>query len=69
MDAFLILLIIFPTLLRTLNLMERDWKTILLRLLKCWGHIHDDWYEEYWHKFGISREEGQKIIEEYKKYK
>jgi len=29
--------------------------------------MHDDWYEEYWHKFGISREEGRKIIEEYEK--
>ena len=48
---------------------DPDWKEILMRILKCWGHIHDDWYEEYWHKFGISREEGQKIIEEYKKYK
>ncbi len=45
-----------------------NWKGILMKILKCWGHIHDDWYEEYWRKFGISQEEGVKIIREYEKY-
>ena len=39
-----------------------------MKILKCWVHIHDDWYEEYWRKFGISREEGAKVVEEYEKY-
>ena len=34
---------------------------MLLKILKCWGHLHDDWDEEYWHKVGINREEGKKI--------
>jgi len=29
--------------------------------------MHDDWYEEYWHKFGVTREEGRRIVEEYEK--
>ena len=41
--------------------MEPDWKLLLMRILSCWGHIHDDWYEEYWHKFGVSKEEGKKL--------
>jgi len=46
---------------------EPDWKEVLMRILKCWGHIHDDWYENYWHKFGITRDEGRKIVAEYEK--
>ena len=49
--------------------MEPDWKLLLMRILSCWGHIHDDWYEEYWHKFGVSKEEGKRLVEEYDKYK
>jgi len=30
--------------------------------------MEDDWYEEYWHKFGVSRKEGQAIVREYEKY-
>ena len=45
-----------------------DWKLLLMKILNCWGHIHDDWYEEYWYKFGISKEEGKKLVEEYEKY-
>ena len=48
--------------------MEPDWRLLLMKILKCLGHIHDDWYEEYWRKFGISREEGAKVVEEYEKY-
>jgi hypothetical protein len=31
--------------------------------------MHDDWYEQYWAKFGVTREEGRRIVEEYEKYK
>ena len=47
---------------------EPEWKELLMRLLKCWGHIHDDWYENYWHKFGVTRDEGRKIVQEYQKF-
>ncbi len=47
--------------------MEPNWKLTLMKILECWGYIHDDWYEEYWHKFGVTKEEGKKIIEEYEK--
>jgi hypothetical protein len=30
--------------------------------------MHDDWYEEYWYKFGVTKEEGKRIVEEYEKY-
>jgi hypothetical protein len=46
---------------------EPDWKLLLMKILKCFGHLHDDWYEQYWHKFGITKEEGRKIVEEYEK--
>ena len=45
--------------------MEPDWKFLLMRILNCFGHMQDDWYEQYWHKFGVTREEGKKIVEEY----
>ncbi len=45
-----------------------DWKLLLMRVLECWGDIHDDLYEEYWHKFGITKEEGRAVVEEYEKY-
>ena len=35
-----------------------DWKLLLMKILNCFGHMDDDWYEEYWHKFGVTREEG-----------
>ena len=50
------------------NTPEPEWKELLMRLLKCWGNIHDDWYENYWHKFGITRDEGRKIVKEYQKF-
>ena len=45
--------------------MEPDWKLLLMRILNCFGYMHDDWYEQYWAKFGVTREEGRKIVEEY----
>ena len=48
--------------------MEPDWKFLLMIMLNCFGHMQDDWYEQYWHKFGVTREEGKKIVEEYEKY-
>jgi hypothetical protein len=30
--------------------------------------MHDDWYEQYWAKFEVTREEGRRIVEEYEKY-
>jgi len=46
-----------------------DWKNLLMKILHCFGHMDDDWYEEYWHKFGVTKVEGQRIVEEYEKYK
>ena len=48
--------------------MEPDWKLLLMRILNCFGYMHDDWYEQYWAKFGVTKEEGRKIVEEYEKY-
>jgi|TARA_R110000824_G_scaffold16568_1_gene68637 hypothetical protein len=48
---------------------EIDWKSLLMRILNCLGHMEDNWYEEYWHKFGVTRKEGQAIVREYEKYK
>jgi len=47
---------------------DTDWRELFMRVLKCWGHIHDDWYENYWHKFGVTRDEGRKIVQEYQKF-
>jgi len=47
---------------------EPDWKSLLMRILNCFGHMHDDWYEQYWAKFGVTREEGRAIVREYEKY-
>jgi hypothetical protein len=27
-----------------------------------------DWHEEYWRKYGITKEEGRAIVAEYEKY-
>ena len=48
---------------------EIDWKLLLMRILNCFGCMEDDWYEQYWHKFGITRKEGQAVVREYEKYK
>ena len=48
--------------------MEPDWKLLLMKILNCFGHVDDDWYEQYWYKFGVTKEEGRKIVEEYEKY-
>jgi|TARA_R110000744_G_scaffold335652_1_gene440972 hypothetical protein len=45
-----------------------DWKLLLMKILNCFGLMHDDWYEQYWAKFGVTREEGKRIVEEYEKY-
>jgi len=46
-----------------------DWKLLFMKVLDCFGNIENDWHEEYWRRFGISREEGCKIVEEYEKFK
>ena len=46
-----------------------DWKFLLMRILNCFGYMEDDWHEEYWHKYGITREEGRAVVREYEKYK
>tara|TARA_R110000851_G_scaffold93639_1_gene203980 strand:- start:802 stop:1002 length:201 start_codon:yes stop_codon:yes gene_type:complete len=48
---------------------DTNWKLLLMKILKCFGHMNDDWYEQYWHKFEVTREEGKKVVEEYEKYK
>ena len=45
-----------------------DWKFLLMRILNCFGYMEDDWYEEYWHKYGITKEEGRAIVREYEEY-
>ena len=44
------------------------WKNLLMKILNFFGHMQDDWYEQYWAKFGVTREEGKKVVEEYEKY-
>ena len=48
---------------------EPDWKLLLMRVLNCFGHMEDNWYEEYWHKYGITKEDGRAVVREYEKYK
>ena len=45
-----------------------DWKLLLMRILNCFGDMEDDWHEEYWRKYGITKEEGRAIVVEYEKY-
>ena len=45
-----------------------DWKKLLMKTLHCFGDIKNDWHEEYWSKYGITREEGKEVVEEYEKY-
>ena len=45
-----------------------DWKKLLMKTLHCFGDIENDWHEEYWSKYGITREEGKEVVEEYEKY-
>tara|TARA_R100000008_G_scaffold86872_1_gene82247 strand:+ start:6329 stop:6511 length:183 start_codon:yes stop_codon:yes gene_type:complete len=52
-----------------MSLNNPDWKLLLMKMLNCFGEIENDWHEEYWRSFGISREEGCKILEEYDKFK
>ena len=40
-----------------------DWKLLLMKILNCFGHMEDDWHEEYWHKFGVTREQGKRVVE------
>jgi hypothetical protein len=47
---------------------EPDWKLLLMRVLNCFGHMEDNWYEEYWHKYGITKEDGHAVVREYEKY-
>jgi len=45
-----------------------DWKLLLMRILNCFGDMENDWHEEYWRRFGVTREEGRAIVREYEKY-
>ena len=55
-------------LLLKIEVNEPDWKFLLMRVLDCFGHMEDNWYEEYWHKFGITKEDGHAVVREYEKY-
>ena len=35
---------------------EIDWKLLLMRILNCFGDMENDWHEEYWRKFGVTRD-------------
>ena len=39
-----------------------------MRILNCFGDMENDWHEEYWRKYGITKEEGRAVVEEYEKY-
>ena len=45
-----------------------DWKLLLMRILNCFGDKENDWHEEYWRRFGVTKEEGRAIVREYEKY-
>ena len=45
-----------------------DWKLLLMRILNCFGEMENDWHEEYWRRFGVTKEEGRAIVREYEKY-
>ena len=45
-----------------------DWKLLLMRILNCFGDMENDWHEEYWRRFGVTKEEGRAIVREYEKY-
>jgi hypothetical protein len=48
---------------------EPDWKLLLMRILNCFGDMEDDWHEEYWRRYGVTKEEGRATVREYEKYK
>ena len=46
-----------------------DWKLLLMRILNCFGEMENDWHEEYWRRYGVTKEEGRAVVREYEKYK
>ena len=47
---------------------DTDWKSLFMKVLHCFGDTENDWHEEHWHKYGITKEEGKKIVEAYEVY-
>ena len=47
---------------------DTDWKNLLMKILNCFGDTENDWHEEYWSKYGITKEEGKDILKEYELY-
>ena len=47
---------------------DTDWKSLFMKVLNCFGDIENDWHEKRWHGYGITKEEGKKILKAYEIY-
>ena len=45
-----------------------DWKSLFMKVLNCFGDIENDWHEEHWNKYGITKEQGKEIVKAYEIY-
>ena len=47
---------------------DTDWKSLFMKVLNCFGDIENDWHEEHWSKYGITKEQGKEIVKAYEIY-
>ena len=47
---------------------DTDWKSLLMKVLNCFGDIENDWHEKRWHEYGITKEQGKEIVKAYEIY-
>ena len=45
-----------------------SWKEICMRLLNCFGERNNDWLHKNWHEYGIDKNHGKIIIEQYEQW-
>lgn len=47
---------------------DTDWKFLFMKVLHCFGDTENDWHEEHWNKYGITKEQGKEIVKAYEIY-
>ena len=47
---------------------DTDWKSLFMKVLNCFGDIENDWHEEHWNKYGITKGQGEEIVKAYEIY-
>lgn len=45
-----------------------DYKSVLMKVLHCFGENEGVWFEPQWQQFGISKEEAEKVKSDYKEF-